>query len=175
VIDFNNVNKDAKILVALSGGVDSSVALALLQEMGYKNVEAITLLLHENNEEKGVISRDQNVIPDTQKVAETLGIKVHYLDIKDKFNEEIISPFLTGYASGVTFNPCVKCNRVIKFGLMLDECKKMGFDILVTGHYIRWELSKAGNGSIYMGKSNIRDQSYFLSQVKQEALNPKKK
>lgn len=171
MIDFVNVNKNAKILVALSGGVDSSTALALLQEQGYKNIAAITLLLHENNEEKGVISKDQNVIADTTKIANTLGITVHYLDVKDTFAEEIINPFLQSYAMGVTMNPCIKCNRVIKFGLMLDECKKMGFDILVTGHYIKWQLSPLGKGAIYMGSSNIRDQSYFLSQVKQEALN----
>ena len=171
MIDFVNVAKNAKILVALSGGVDSSTTLALLQEQGYKNIAAITLLLHENNEEKGVISKDQNVVADTTKIANTLGIKVHYLDIKNTFNEEIINPFLQSYAKGITMNPCIKCNRVIKFGLMLDECKKMGFDILVTGHYIKWQLSPLGQGAIYMGKSDIRDQSYFLSQVKQEALN----
>ncbi|MDR0484757.1 MAG: tRNA 2-thiouridine(34) synthase MnmA [Alphaproteobacteria bacterium] len=170
MIDFEGVDKNARIVVALSGGVDSSTTIGLLKEAGYKNVIGMTLLLHENNLEKGIISKDQNVRQDCTKVAETLGIEHHFIDIKDLFMQEIINPFLNGYMEGITVNPCIKCNRVIKFGKLLDEAKKLGADILTTGHYIKWGLGEDGLGAIYRGKSSIRDQSYFLSQVKKEAL-----
>ncbi len=171
MIDFSHVSKDAKIVVALSGGVDSSTTIALLKEAGYKNVIGMTLLLHENNLEKGIISKDQNVVRDCTKVAESLEIEHHFIDIKDLFMKEIIDPFLEGYMAGITFNPCVKCNRVVKFGVLLEESKKLGADILVTGHYIKWGLGGDGLGAIYRGRSSVRDQSYFLSQVRKEALN----
>ncbi len=170
MIDFNGVDKDAKIVVALSGGVDSSTTVALLKEAGYRNIIGMTLLLHENNLDKGIISKDQNIITDCKQIADKLNIEHHFIDIKDLFMKEIINPFLNGYMEGITFNPCIKCNRVIKFGTMLDEAKKLGADILVTGHYIKWGFGGDGQGSIFRGKSEIRDQSYFLSQVKKESL-----
>ncbi|MDR2007567.1 MAG: tRNA 2-thiouridine(34) synthase MnmA [Alphaproteobacteria bacterium] len=170
MIDFEGVDKNARIVVALSGGVDSSTTIALLKEAGYKNVVGMTLLLHENNLEKGIISKDQNVRADCTRVAETLGIEHHFVDIKDLFMQEIINPFLESYLHGITFNPCIKCNRVIKFGKMLSEAQKLNADILTTGHYIKWGVGNDGKGAIYRGKNDNRDQSYFLSQVKKEAL-----
>ncbi|MCL2567295.1 MAG: tRNA 2-thiouridine(34) synthase MnmA [Alphaproteobacteria bacterium] len=170
MIDFDGVDKNARIVVAMSGGVDSSTTVALLKEEGYKNVVGMTLLLHENNLEKGIVSKDQNVKADCLRVAETLSVEHHFVDIKDLFMEEIINPFLDAYLHGITFNPCVKCNRVIKFGKMLDEAKKLNADILTTGHYIKWGRGSDGKGAIYRGKNSNRDQSYFLSQVKKESL-----
>ena len=170
MIDFEGVDKNAKIVVALSGGVDSGTTVALLKEAGYTNIIGMTLLLHENNLEKGIISKDQNVIADCTKIVEKLNIEHHFVDIKDTFMKEIIDPFLNGYMEGITFNPCVKCNRVIKFGAMLEEAKKLGAEILVTGHYIKWGFGADGKGAIFRGKSEVRDQSYFLSQVKKDAL-----
>lgn len=170
MIDFVNVSKDSKIVVALSGGVDSSTTIALLLEQGYTNVVGMTLILHQNDYQKGIISKDQNVVQDCQKVATLLGIEHHFIDIKQEFMDIIIDPFLKSYQEGVSFNPCVTCNREVKFGLLYKACQDLNADFLVTGHYIKWGPGADNGGAIYRSKSQIRDQSYFLSMIKKDVL-----
>jgi tRNA-specific 2-thiouridylase len=170
-IDFPNVDKNAKIVVAMSGGVDSSTTVALLQEAGYTNVIGMTLLLYENDDEKGIVCRDQTIIDDCNQVAKHLGIEHHFIELKEEFMDTIINPFLQGYANGITVNPCISCNRDIKYGALLRESKKIGADVLVTGHYIKWEAGESGLGEIHKGQSVNRDQSYFLSMVRKEAIS----
>ena len=169
-IDFSGVDKNAKIVVAMSGGVDSSTTVALLQEAGYKNIIGMTLILYENDEEKGIVCKDTTIRNDCIRVAKDFNIEHHFIELKEEFMEEVINPFLTGYMSGITVNPCITCNRDIKFGYLLRESQKIGADILVTGHYIKWESGNDSTGRIYRSHLQGRDQSYFLSQVRKEVL-----
>jgi tRNA-specific 2-thiouridylase len=170
MIDFLNVDKNANIVVAMSGGVDSSATVALLQEAGYKNIIGITLLLHEDSKDMDELCRDQIIIDDCNQVAKKLGIEHHFLELKDTFKEIVMAPYVHGTMSGITLNPCVTCNRDIKFGALLRESQKFNCDILVTGHYIKWAPGISGQGEIHKGYQQVRDQSYFLSQVRRDAI-----
>lgn len=147
-----------KILVAMSGGVDSTVVAYLLQKEGYE-VEGVYMKLHDNS-----AYHDSN-IQKVEKVASFLDIPYHVLDLSSRFNDAVFMPFVEGYKEGVTPNPCVVCNRNIKLGALLDFSKEKGFDALATGHY-----AKIVDGFITEAKDGSKDQSYFLSNVKKEAL-----
>ncbi len=148
-----------KVLVAMSGGVDSSAAAAVLLEQGY-TVEGATMLLSPCAEEKAV--------SDARKVAERLGINFHVFDFRDKFSNSVIAPFSAIYCKGMTPNPCVICNKAIKFGAFLDKALEMGFDLIATGHYAK---IKADNGvySLHRAKST-KDQTYVLYNMNQHIL-----
>ena len=148
-----------KIVVGMSGGVDSSVTAYLLQQEGYE-VIGVYMKLHnlvENYHEKNIESGE--------KVASSLGIEYHILDLSDKFKEEVYDYFVSEYEKGNTPNPCVKCNRTIKFGALLDFTKSLGADYLATGHY-----AKTDGEFIYEADDKSKDQSYFLGQIQQDAL-----
>ena len=116
-----------KVLVAMSGGVDSSVAAALLKKQGY-DVSGIFMRL--NNFSK---KSEQ----DAKKVVKKLDIPFYVWDFRKEFKNKVVDYFIDEYKCGHTPNPCVKCNKVIKFGILLEKAKKMGFDYLATGHYAR--------------------------------------
>lgn len=148
-----------KVMIGMSGGIDSSVTAYLLQKEGYE-VEGIYLKLH--NRTDGYHESNLSFIDD---VAKFLNIKYHILDLTQEFKEEVYDYFVNSYLEGTTPNPCVKCNRNIKFGAMLDFAKKNGASFLATGHY-----AKTDGNFFYEADDKSKDQSYFLSQIKKEAL-----
>ena len=152
------MNKE-KVMVGLSGGIDSSVTAYLLKQQGFQ-VEGVYLKLH--NRSDGYHESNLNYI---DGVAKFLGIKYHILDLSQKFKKEVYDYFVNSYIDGTTPNPCVKCNRQIKFGAMLDFAKENGASFLATGHYA------STNGEFfYEASDKSKDQSYFLSQVPKEAI-----
>jgi tRNA-specific 2-thiouridylase len=148
-----------KIMLGMSGGVDSSVTAYLLQKEGYE-VEGVYMKLHSASE-----SYHRENLETISNVCEYLGIKYHILDLEESFKKEVYDYFIESYKEGITPNPCVKCNKTIKFGALLDFAKEHGADFLATGHY-----AKNDGKFIYVADDLSKDQSYFLSQVSPEAL-----
>ena len=136
-----------KILVAMSGGVDSSAAAALLKEEGHEVTGATMKLLDAPSGKAG----------DAKKVAETLGFRHLILDYTDPFRDLVIRPFIDEYRKGRTPNPCVLCNAALKFGLLLKKAADLGMDFLATGHYARITQNR-----LYAALDREKDQSYFL-------------
>lgn len=151
--------KNEKVIVGMSGGIDSSVTAYLLQQDGYE-VIGVYMKLHNLIE-----GYHESNIASGKKVAESLGIEYHVLDLNNKFKEEVYDYFVDAYIKGKTPNPCVKCNRTIKFGALFDFAKKLGADFLATGHY-----AKTDGEFIYEAEDDTKDQSYFLAQIKQDVL-----
>ncbi len=152
-----------KIAVAMSGGVDSSVAAALLKREGHE-VIGVTMQLSSPDDTV------RQAITDAQKVAEKLGIEHHIIDLQDVFSRTIITDFYREYSRGYTPNPCVMCNRDIKFGILWERVKGLGVEFLATGHYAR--IAKDDNRYLLKkGKDKHKDQSYFLCQLTQEQLS----
>ncbi|MDR1615003.1 MAG: tRNA 2-thiouridine(34) synthase MnmA [Campylobacteraceae bacterium] len=148
----------ANILVAMSGGVDSTTTAYLLKQAG-NHVEGCYLRLH--CDEK----KHQRNIGMVKRAAEFLGIKYHVLDLSEKFDEIVYNPFVKAYEEGITPNPCVLCNKYIKFGALLDFAKSIGMEKLATGHYVRIK-----DGLIHEASDKSKDQSYFLAQVSPDVL-----
>jgi tRNA-uridine 2-sulfurtransferase len=151
-----------KILVAMSGGVDSSVTAALLKNQGHEVIGA-TMELHDT-EAAG------SAVEDAGRTAEVLGIPFHVFDFRDIFAATIIDYFCREYGRGRTPNPCVLCNRFIKFGMLWEKAQELGADYLATGHYAR--ITKQ-NGRYLLQKAadTAKDQSYFLYRLTQEQLS----
>lgn len=154
-----------RVVVAMSGGVDSSVAAAILKEKGFE-VIGITMCF---NLEDPVARKPRccgaKGIEDARRVAHKLGISHYVVNMKDALNRYVISDFLKEYVSGRTPNPCVRCNQFIKFGLLFKKADALGADFLATGHYAR----VAANGGEYRlkkAKDLLKDQSYFLYRIK---------
>jgi len=150
----------SKVAVALSGGLDSAVSAALLQKQGYE-IFGVTMDLCK----AGCIS----VVEDACKVASLLRIPHHVVDFSDDFEERVVTPLCHGYASGETPNPCVSCNRDLKFGLLLNHIKKLGADYLATGHYARIINVETGH-ALCKAIDPIKDQTYFLYTLKSSVL-----
>ncbi|HXI04107.1 MAG TPA: tRNA 2-thiouridine(34) synthase MnmA [Candidatus Saccharimonadales bacterium] len=153
----------ARILAALSGGVDSSVAAALLVAQGHE-VVAVSLQLSDESR-GGAVSRCCSAadIHDARRVAGHLGIPHYVLNEEDLFDREVVTPFANGYRAGRTPNPCVACNSRLKFGSLLSIARSIGADRVATGHYARLVPDPAtGRGRILRGRDREKDQSYFL-------------
>lgn len=152
-----------KVLLLMSGGVDSSVSALILKKQGYE-VSGVTMKLQNN---------DSNLkdINDAKNVAKKLGIDHFVVDLHEEFKERVVEPFVKDYLNGITPNPCVKCNKWIKFGRMLEIADEMGFDYIATGHYAKIEYDE--NQKKYILKRNDcqKDQSYVLYNLKQEQLS----
>jgi tRNA-specific 2-thiouridylase len=149
-----------RVAVAMSGGIDSSVAVALLKNQGYQ-VFGITMLLYSKPGEKSAET--------VKQVAERLGIPHHIIDLRRHFRRQVIKPFCNEYGQGRTPNPCISCNQHIKFGLLLNKARKMGANYLATGHYVRVEPGPNGY-RLLKGIDHGKDQSYFLYTLGQEQL-----
>ncbi len=147
------------VFVAMSGGVDSSVAAAQLIEQGYR-CAGVFMVTHEG----GLAAVDE-----VRAVAERLGIGLHVLDLRDVFEQEVAAYFCGEYAAGRTPNPCVWCNRHIKFGRLWDYAREHGARYLATGHYARIEHDTFGPG-LYAAEAPAKDQSYVLAMIPRERL-----
>ncbi len=152
-----------KVLAAMSGGVDSSVAAYILKKQGY-SIEAVTMCFGVDE------SSDENNIKDASRVCSALEIKHKSVNFSRELEEKVIIPFINEYKAGRTPNPCVICNRDIKFGLLLEYARKSGFDLIATGHYAAI-VKKDGSLFISKPKDEKKDQTYFLYGIRREYLD----
>lgn len=160
-----------KIVVGLSGGVDSSVAAYLLKEEGYEVIGVTMTHFREQNLLKGVMSSSEKIVQDAARVAEHLGIRHYVADVCPEFQEHVIDYFIKEYLSGRTPNPCVVCNRYIKWKALLDEGAKHGAELLATGHYARIEQLANGRYALKCSVTAEKDQTYALYGLSQEQLS----
>jgi tRNA-specific 2-thiouridylase len=171
--------KDTTVVVAMSGGVDSSVCTALLHKLGY-NVIGITLQLwdytpaseaaEEGAKKFGTCCALDDVY-DARRVCQTIGVPHYVLNYESEFKAAVVDDFVETYLAGATPIPCVRCNQRIKFDSFMDKAKKLGADVLVTGHYIRKDTDSNGKAILRRGLDRKKDQSYFLFTTTQEQLD----
>ena len=165
------MSEKKQVLAAMSGGVDSSVAAALLLEQGHEVVGAY--MKNWTNEEglPGDCPWEQD-IRDARAVCDHLGIEFRILSLVEQYRDRVVDYLLKGYREGVTPNPDVMCNREMKFGVFLDFARAQGFDAIATGHYARIRNHGDGSCDILRGADPNKDQSYFLALLEQEQIRP---
>ena len=170
-LGINKKPKDTKVVVAMSGGVDSSVVAGIMKQDGY-NVVGITLKLYDdakNSKNSRQCCAGQDIM-DAKRVSDHLNIKHEILYYQKKFKSDVIDSFIDSYSSGETPIPCVQCNQTVKFRDLFKYSKDLNADALITGHYV----SRKANGitaSMYRAKDHNRDQSYFLFNTTQQQLD----
>ena len=170
-LGINKSKKDTKVVVAMSGGVDSSVVAALMKKEGY-NVTGITLKLYDDtkqSKEGRQCCAGQDIL-DAKRVSENININHKILFYQKKFKSEVIDSFIDSYTAGETPIPCVQCNQTVKFRDLFKYAKDLKADALVTGHYVT-RLQVNGHANMYRAKDYNRDQSYFLFSTTQEQLD----
>ena len=172
-LGFNKEPKDTRVVVAMSGGVDSSVVAALLHEQGY-DVVGITLQLYDYGaaiDRKGACCAGQDIY-DAKRVADELGFPHYVLNYEDNFKDAVITDFVNTYLEGATPIPCVRCNQTVKFKDLLKVAKDLNADCMATGHYIqRIFNAETGQGELIRAVDVTKDQSYFLFATTQEQLD----
>ena len=170
-IGINKEPKDTLVVVAMSGGVDSSTVAAMMKKEGYK-VIGITLKLYNDTKQTAQSKQccaGQDIV-DAKRVADKLKIEHKILYYQDKFKEGVINNFIDSYLNGETPIPCVQCNQTVKFTDLFQEAKNLNADALVTGHYVK-SITEGNNTEMYRGIDLNRDQSYFLFNTTREQLN----
>ncbi|MEY2405008.1 MAG: tRNA-uridine 2-sulfurtransferase [Acidimicrobiaceae bacterium] len=155
------------VLVAMSGGVDSSVAAALLLEAGHE-VTGVTMKLWGGESDTGCCSVSD--VDDARRVARVLGIDHHVFNFGDRFDADVVGPYVAAHASGQTPNPCIECNRHLKFDKLLVRARALGFDAVATGHHARVVERTDGTRRIARGADHAKDQSYVLYMLSQDQL-----
>lgn len=163
--------KGAKIAVAMSGGVDSSVVAALLVEQGYDVVGFMLTMWHDSacGDENRCCTPES--IAEARRIAGSLGFPFYVIDAKSVFFKAVIEKFIAGYSSGITPNPCLLCNRDVRWNVLLKEAEAAECQYLATGHYARIMQDKNGEVHLLKGKDDTKDQSYVLSFLSQSALS----
>ena len=157
---------DKKALIAMSGGVDSSVAAFLTQQLGYDCIGGTMRMC----DEALLGQTPTDSATDAQKVAEKLGIPFYAFDAFEAFKKQVAEPFIYSYEQGDTPNPCIRCNKTMKFGLLLDKAKELGCSKIVTGHYARVR-EENGRYLLYKAVDESKDQTYFLACLSQKQLS----
>ncbi len=170
-LGINKPKKETKVVVAMSGGVDSSVVAALMKQEGY-DVTGITLKLYDDSKqakEGRQCCAGQDIL-DAKRVSEKIDINHKILFYQKKFKSEVIDSFIDSYAAGETPIPCVQCNQTVKFRDLFKYAKELKADALITGHYVS-RIHVNGHANMYRAKDQNRDQSYFLFSTTQEQLD----
>ena len=170
-LGINKSKKETKVVVAMSGGVDSSVVAALMKQDGY-DVTGITLKLYDDtkqSKEGRQCCAGQDIL-DAKRVSENINIDHKILFYQKKFKSEVIDSFIDSYAAGETPIPCVQCNQTVKFRDLFRYAKDLKADALITGHYVS-RIQTNGHANMYKAKDQNRDQSYFLFSTTQEQLD----
>ncbi len=165
------MSMDKKVLVAMSGGVDSSVAAWLIKDMGY-GIGGITMRVWSDVAdvpEGDTLASDENCA-DARAVCDALDIPHHIVSYGQSFKRLVINRFLDDYKNGLTPNPCVECNRAIKFGRLFESARELGYDALATGHYAKIEQVADGSYELRRAADASKDQSYFLWAINKDIL-----
>ena len=164
---------ETTVVIAMSGGVDSSVTAALLSERGYRCIGVMMRLWSEVEAGEGSRNKccDEESVDDARRVAEQLGIPFYLINVERPFKENVVDFFIDGYSAGLTPNPCLACNRHIRFDYLLNYARRLGADYLATGHYARLQRQADGSVHLLRGVDAQKDQSYVLSMLGQAELN----
>lgn len=164
-----------RVVIGMSGGVDSSVAAAVLKEQGF-DVIGVTMRLWDGENLNGTVTESTccslSAVEDARRVADRLGIEYHVLDFRKEFSEYVIDYFTEEYINGRTPNPCIACNKFLKFDAMAKKAQLLGADLIATGHYARVELDKSsGRYLLKSAAAGSKDQTYALYNLTQEQLS----